>query len=119
MLRTDLDPSIQTLMTDPQTTGVPLEGWLSPRALLEAALFQHREPLTPARLAQIVGETPEIVESLLAELARDYDEVVSGLTLRRVADGYVLLAKPVCLARLEKFLKPRPALTPDALETLA
>jgi segregation and condensation protein B len=36
-----------------------------------------------------------------------------------VADGYVLLAKPACLARLEKFLKPRLPLSPAALETLA
>src|SRR5262245_5221222 len=70
-----------------------------PRALVEAALFQHREPLTAARLARVLGETPEVVVQLLGSLAREYDSTAHGLTIRQVAGGYLLLAKPFCLER--------------------
>jgi segregation and condensation protein B len=57
---------------------------------------------------------------LLEALALDYEESTCGLTLRRVGDGYLLLAKPACLAQLEgQFGKPVPPLSPAALETLA
>lgn len=90
------------------------------KALLEAALFQHREPLPPARLAHALGATPEAAVQLLEDLAKDYESGTRGLTLRRLAGGYVLLAKPECLGKLGgQFVKARTPLSSAALETLA
>jgi segregation and condensation protein B len=98
----------------------PAEPGLERKALLEAALFQHREPLSPARLARALGETPEAVVQLLEALAHDYEQAGRGLALRCIAGGYILLAKPACLGQLGKqFLKPRMPLSSAALETLA
>jgi segregation and condensation protein B len=96
------------------------ELFLQKRSLVEAALFQHRDPLPPARLARALGETPEAVTRLVENLAREYESGHRGLVIRRVAGGYVLLANPDCLASLgTQFMKPRPPLSPAALETLA
>ena len=93
---------------------------LEQKARVEAALFQHREPLSPIRLAKVLGEDIQRVAELLDALSRDYADAGRGLTLRQVAGGYVLLAKPECLAELQpQLLKPRPPLSQAALETLA
>lgn len=90
------------------------------KALVEAALFQHRDPLSPARLARALGESPEAVVQLLDALNQDYEDPARGLTIRQVAGGFLLLAKPDCLESLHgQFLKPRPPLSTAALETLA
>lgn len=90
------------------------------RALAEAALFQHREPLSPARLARALGTSEDDAARLLDALATEYEEGNRGLTIRRVAGGYVLLARPECLSRLgSQFVKPRPPLSSASLETLA
>jgi segregation and condensation protein B len=109
-------------MTSSGTAGasLPQDSAPEPKALAEAALFQHREPLPPARLARALGTTPEGAVELLEELAKDYETGTRGLVIRRVAGGYLLLAKPECLAQLGgQFVKPRPPLSSAALETLA
>jgi segregation and condensation protein B len=108
-------------MSVPPNAAPPAEEPSFPaKALVEAALFQHRDPLPTARLARVLQQAPEAVEAVLEELARDYESDGRGLTLRRMADGYLLLAKPACLSRLgAQFVKPRPPLSPAALETLA
>ena len=96
------------------------EHFLQQKADLEAALFQCREPLPVTRLARALGETTERVVELLDGLAQEYTSAARGLTLRQVAGGYLLLAKPECLEKLPgQFLKPRPPLSQAALETLA
>lgn len=90
------------------------------RALAEAALFQHRQPLSPARLARALGSGDEEAAQLLDDLAREYEEAARGLTIRRLPAGYLLLARPECLAQLgPQFLKSRPPLSSASLETLA
>lgn len=90
------------------------------RALAEAALFQHRDPLSPARLARALATGTDEAEQLLEDLAREYEEAARGLTIRRVAAGYLLLARPECLAQLgTQFVQPRPPLSSASLETLA
>ena len=93
---------------------------LQQKAIVEAALFQHRESLSPIRLAKVLGEDTQRAKELLEALLQDYADAGRGLTLRQVAGGYVLLAKPECLAELQpQLLKPRPPLSQAALETLA
>ena len=107
-------------MSFPENGSEPVDHSPRLKALIEAALFQHRDPLPPVRLAQALGETPEVVIELLESLARDYETQARGLALRRVAGGYLMLAKPECLETLGwHFLKPRPPLSTAALETLA
>lgn len=90
------------------------------KALIEAALFQHRDPLPVARLARALGQTPEAVVELLEALARDYESDTRGLSVRHSAGGYFIAAKPECLQKLSRQLfKPRTPLSSAALETLA
>lgn len=95
------------------------EQFVQQKAQIEAALFQCREPLSVARLGKALGEDSERVLDLLKSLAEDYAGAARGLALRQVADGYLLLAKPECLDRLQQLLKPRAPLSQAALETLA
>ena len=93
--------------------------FLIQKALVEAALFQSREPLSVARLAAALGEESGRVFSLLQALANDYTDPARGLTLRQAAGGYLLLAKPEHLEHLQPLFKPRTPLSQAALETLA
>jgi segregation and condensation protein B len=109
-----MNPSEPALMNESE------EQFSRQKALVEAALFQHRDPLPPARLARALGETPEMVVQLLERLTQDYENPARGLAIRQVAGGYLLLAKPECLESFHgQFLKPRPPLSTAALETLA
>jgi segregation and condensation protein B len=90
------------------------------KALLEAALFQYRNPVPVTRLARALGQTPETVVQLLDALAQDYASEGRGLAVRQAAAGYFMVAKPEYLQKLgRELLKPRPPLSSAALETLA
>ena len=92
----------------------------TPTALIEAALFQSRQPLAPDRLARALGCAPEVAIQLLDALASQYETEARGLAIRQVAGGYLLTARSECLRQLgAQFLQPRTPLSSAALETLA
>jgi segregation and condensation protein B len=101
----------------------PLE-LLSPEELgggLEALLFVMDDPVDEDTLAGALRCTLEQVRAGLAELAAGYDERRSGLTLRRVGEGWRLYTREEHAPVVERYLidGQRSRLTQAALETLA
>jgi segregation and condensation protein B len=97
---------------------------LSPEELaggLEALLFVMDDPVDEATLAGALRCTVEEVRSALAGLADGYDERRSGLTLRKVGEGWRLYTREEHAGVVERYLVDgqRSRLTQAALETLA
>ena len=63
------------------------------RGSLEALLFAAGEPLSVAKLAEIMQLDKPQVWELLSLLERDYEDEKRGLYLRKVAEGYQLCKK--------------------------
>jgi segregation and condensation protein B len=88
---------------------------------LEALLFVMDDPVDEDTLAGALHCPVEQVRSGLADLAAGYDERRSGLTLRKVGEGWRLYTREEHAAVVERFLVDgqRSRLTQAALETLA
>src|SRR5260370_658125 len=92
------------------------------KAVLEAIIYITEEPLTKAQIASALGQPPETIEKLLAELAAEYEKPEHGLTVREVAGGYKMATKAEhheAVRAFVKSLKPPLKLSLAALETLA
>src|SRR5713101_2147825 len=92
------------------------------KAVLEAIIYVTEEPLTKAQIAGALGQPPELIEKLLAELAAEYEKPEHGLTVRQVAGGYKMATKAEhheAVRAFVKSLKPPLKLSLAALETLA
>jgi segregation and condensation protein B len=101
----------------------PLE-LLSPEELsggLEALLFVMDDPADEDTLAGALRCTVGQVRAGLAELAEGYDQRQSGLTLRKVGEGWRLYTREAHAGVVERYLVDgqRSRLTQAALETLA
>jgi segregation and condensation protein B len=97
---------------------------LDPAALrggLEALLFVVDTPVDEVTLAEALRCPVPRVQTLLTELAEDYDRRGSGLTLRRVGEGWRLYTREQYAGVVERHLVDgqRSRLTQAALETLA
>jgi segregation and condensation protein B len=88
---------------------------------LEALLFVMDDPVDENTLAAALRCTVEQVRTGLAGLAAGYDERRSGLTLRRVGEGWRLYTREEHAGVVERYLVDgqRSRLTQAALETLA
>ena len=88
---------------------------------LEALLFVMEDPVDEETLAAALRCTRDQVRAGLAELADGYDERRSGLTLRRVGEGWRLYTREEHAVVVERYLTDgqRSRLTQAALETLA
>jgi segregation and condensation protein B len=92
------------------------------KAVLEAIVYVTEEPLTKAQIASALGQPPELIEKLLAELAAEYEKPEHGLTVRQVAGGYKMATKAEHHEAVRAFVKSLKAplkLSLAALETLA
>jgi segregation and condensation protein B len=108
---------------EPAPEEEPLE-LLSPEELsggLEALLFVMDDPVDEDTLAGALRCSVEQVRAGLAELAAGYDERRSGLTLRKVGEGWRLYTREEHAPVVERYLVDgqRSRLTQAALETLA
>jgi segregation and condensation protein B len=97
---------------------------LDPAALrggLEALLFVVDTPVDEVTLAEALRCPVPQVRTLLAELAESYDRRGSGITLRRVGEGWRLYTREQYAGVVERHLVDgqRSRLTQAALETLA
>jgi segregation and condensation protein B len=106
-----------------ETEAEPVE-LLSPEQLaggLEALLFVMDDPVDEETLAGALRCTVDQVRGGLAGLAAGYDERRSGLTLRKVGEGWRLYTREEHAGVVERFLVDgqRSRLTQAALETLA
>jgi segregation and condensation protein B len=88
---------------------------------LEALLFVMDDPVDEETLAGALRCSADQVRAGLADLAADYDRRRSGLTLRRVGEGWRLYTRDEHAPVVERYLidGQRSRLTQAALETLA
>jgi len=88
---------------------------------VEALIFVSDEPVTTRILADVLEEDRELIEALIEDLVKAYDERNSGLQIRQVAGGWQLTTRIECHEHVRKFLKTRPSakLSLAALETLS
>ena len=108
---------------EPTPEDEPVE-LLAPEELaggLEALLFVMDDPVDEATLAGALRCTVEEVRSGLKDLAAGYDDRRSGLTLRKVGEGWRLYTREEHAGVVERYLVDgqRSRLTQAALETLA
>lgn len=90
-------------------------------AIVEALIFVADEPLSVKTIADVLAEDKETVQAAAEELAKEYDERMSGLILREIAGGWQISTRAEFHDEIRKFLKTRPnaKLSLAALETLA
>jgi segregation and condensation protein B len=88
---------------------------------VEAVLFVSDEPLSSTVLAQALEVDRRLVEEVLEELGRSYEERGAGIVLRNVAGGWRLSTHPDAAPVVEQFVlsSRHTRLTRASLETLA
>jgi segregation and condensation protein B len=106
---------------DPAPEAEPESDPAALRGGLEALLFVVDTPVDEVTLAEALRCPVPRVRTLLAELAEDYDRRGSGITLRRVGEGWRLYTREQYAGVVERHLVDgqRSRLTQAALETLA
>ena len=95
---------------------------LSARALVEAFLFAHGEPIKLEQLALALGKSEGVVQQLLEAMAEDYqNDEERGLLLLHHGERWQLVTKPHLSPYLAALLPQATAyrVTPAMLETLA
>ena len=93
-----------------------------PRALLEAFLFAHGDPLPLAQCAAAIGMSEGITQQILEAMAEQMaEDVASGLILIFQAGSWQLVTKPHLASSLAELLPKQEGyrITPTMLETLA
>lgn len=90
-------------------------------AIIEALIFVSEEPLSAKIIADVLREDREVVETALAELAKEFNGRNGGLQLREVAGGWQFATRPEYHEHVRAYLKSRPSakLSIASLETLA
>ncbi len=90
-------------------------------AIIEALIFVADEPLAVKTIAEVTGEDRSLIESVIEDLAREWNGRSGGLQLRAVAGGYQFSTRAEFHEEIRRFLKTRPSakLSIAALETLA
>ena len=88
---------------------------------VEAVLFVSDEPLTAARLADIVGTSAKQIKRYIDDLNEKYEANNNAFRIEQVAGGYQMLTLSIYNCWLQKLLRARSVskLTPASLETLA
>jgi segregation and condensation protein B len=89
--------------------------------IIEALIFVSEEPLSAKTIAEVLREDREVIESAVAELAKEFNGRNGGLQLREVAGGWQFATRPEYHEHVRAFLKSRPSakLSIASLETLA
>ena len=94
---------------------------LTVESVLEAVLFASDEPLSPARLADIVDTGVKQVRDTIENLNDKYQANSNAFRIEQIAGGYQMLTLSSYNLWLKKLLRVRSdsKLSPAALETLA
>lgn len=90
-------------------------------SVVEAVLFASDEPLTPNRLADIVGISVKHIREHINSLNDKYQDNNNAFRIEEIAGGYQLLTLSSYNPWLKKLLRVRSdsKLSPASLETLA
>jgi len=92
------------------------------KAILEAVIYITDEPLPARQIAEALGEQTDRIQPLLDELVADFSRPEHGLSIREVAEGFMMGTKAEHHEVLQAFVKkltPPLRLSMAALETLA
>lgn len=91
------------------------------RGALEALLFVSDEPVSGAKLSEILDASPGEVDSVLVQLSEEYKEHERGFQLREVAGGWRLFTHPAHHELIEAYVLSWDTrrLSQAALEALA
>ncbi|MBN1765890.1 MAG: SMC-Scp complex subunit ScpB [Sedimentisphaerales bacterium] len=106
-------------------TGTPeeiFEGEISTESVLEAILFAADEPVTPAKLAEIIGAgSVKQIREHIEDLNQKYEHMGCAFRIEAIAGGYQTLTLPQFNPWLRKLIRVRSEtkMSPAALETLA
>jgi segregation and condensation protein B len=90
--------------------------------ILEALIFISVEPLTAAKLAEVLPEVPpEEIEQALRDLVAQYEASDRAIRIVQTAGGYVFSTKPEFDLPVRKLLQieRKKKLSGQALETLS
>jgi segregation and condensation protein B len=74
------------------------------RGVIEALLFVSDEPLTPRKIAHIIGEPEGEVTTTLRALEREYADADRGFQVRSVAGGWRLYTHPAYHEYIEELV---------------
>lgn len=90
-------------------------------AALEAILIVADQPIPADVLAQVLGHSPDVVDSTLRSMSGGYAQAHRGFELREVAGGWRYYSHPAYAPVVERFILDgqQARLTQAALETLA
>jgi segregation and condensation protein B len=90
-------------------------------SVVEAVLFASDEPLTAARLSNVVGTSARQIRQYINNLNDKYKEKNNAFRIEQIAGGYQMLTLSPYNIWLKKLLRERSEskLSPAALETLA
>lgn len=91
------------------------------RGAVEAMLFVSDEPVTTARLSDMLGLSLGELDQILVELSVEYEEEERGVQLREVAGGWRLYTHPAYHDVIERYVQSWDThkLSQAALEALA
>lgn len=110
-------------MSTPKQSASAIDHVVAPgvRGPLEALLFVSDEPVSAARLSEILELAPSEVDAALVSLADEYATQERGFQLREVAGGWRLYTSPAQHAVVERYILSWDTrrLSQAALETLA
>jgi segregation and condensation protein B len=112
----------QTLAEERSEMPEPQEGFeATVESVVEAVLFASDEPLTEARLADIVETNAKQVREHIESLNAKYEANNNAFRIEQIAGGYQMLTLSPYNYWLKKLLRARSdnKLSPAALETLA
>ena len=105
----------------PDLSETPADSEPTVESVIEAVLFASDEPLSPARLADIVGSGVKQVRTYVKNLNEKYQANGSAFRIEQIAGGYQMLTLGGYNHWLKKLLRVRDdsKLSQPALETLA
>jgi segregation and condensation protein B len=91
------------------------------RRIIEALLFASEEPLSPAKISEVLEVKEEEAGKILKELKEEYEKERRGFQIREVARGYKIYTLGEFAPWIKKLRtsQERTRLTQAALETLA
>jgi len=116
------DSAVQTPGEQHPDESKPPEGFeATVESVIEAVLFASDEPLSEARLADIVETSAKQVRELVESLNAKYTANNNAFRIEQIAGGYQMLTLSPYNYWLKKLLRARSdnKLSPAALETLA
>ena len=105
----------------PQATDLPPGFEPTVESVVEAVLFASDEPLTPARLSEIVGTNVRQLRKHIDDLNEKYKANNNAFRIEQIAGGYQMLTLSEYNHWLKKLVRARDdgKLSQPALETLA